>query len=94
MLGIKPHRVLAEWYRVLRPGGILHLAVPDFEAPVRLYQETRKLSYVLGVHCGKVAIAIDQNEDTLYHNTTYDEKSLSVFLQECSFVGPQKMGLA
>ncbi|WP_274607870.1 MULTISPECIES: class I SAM-dependent methyltransferase [Thiorhodovibrio] len=31
--------VLAEWRRVLKPGGILRLAVPDFAACAKLYHE-------------------------------------------------------
>jgi ubiquinone/menaquinone biosynthesis C-methylase UbiE len=31
--------VLSEWYRVLRPDGVLRLAVPDFEACAKLYYE-------------------------------------------------------
>ena len=33
--------VLAEWYRVLSPGGVLRLAVPDFEVCARLFVEGR-----------------------------------------------------
>ena len=31
-------RVLKEWYRVLKKGGILRIAVPDFEAIVKIYK--------------------------------------------------------
>ena len=41
-------RVLAEWYRALKPGGILRLAVPDFKALIKVYQQTGELSCVLG----------------------------------------------
>jgi hypothetical protein len=75
---------------VLKPGGILRLAVSDFEALVKVYQLTGELSYVLGTLYGRMAIATDKGELTLYYKTTYDEKSLSVFLQECGFVGPER----
>jgi predicted SAM-dependent methyltransferase len=32
-------RVLWEWKRVLRPGGVLRLSVPDFELLVRIYRD-------------------------------------------------------
>jgi predicted SAM-dependent methyltransferase len=32
-------KVLQEWFRVLQPGGILRIAVPDFEVCARLYLE-------------------------------------------------------
>lgn len=83
-------RVLAEWHRVLRPGGILRLAVPDFKALIKVYQKTGELSRVLGPLYGRMAITTEQGAATLYHKTTYDEESLSVLLQECGFVGPER----
>ena len=32
--------VLKEWYRILKPGGTLRLAVPDFRALVEVYQKS------------------------------------------------------
>jgi predicted SAM-dependent methyltransferase len=32
-------RVLTEWSRVLRPGGILRLSVPDFDRIVEIYEQ-------------------------------------------------------
>src|SRR3989338_2142179 len=34
--------VLKEWYRVLKLGGILRIAVPDFEAITRVYLKYKK----------------------------------------------------
>ena len=82
--------VLAEWYRVLRPGGILRLAVPDFEALLKVYQKTGELSLVLGPLYGKMTITTEQAAAILYHKTTYDDKSLSVLLRECGFVQPER----
>jgi predicted SAM-dependent methyltransferase len=47
--------VLNGWYRILKPGGILRLAVPDFSSVVKLYEnEGLKdgLSGLIGLVCG------------------------------------------
>ena len=40
-----PHKytldTLKEWHRLLKPGGILYVAVPDFERTVELYLKTK-----------------------------------------------------
>lgn len=43
---------LKEWYRVLKSGGILRLAVSDFEAVVRIYLKTHDLESLLGLIVG------------------------------------------
>ncbi len=78
-------RALAEWHRVLTPGGLLRLAVPDFEALIRVYQQTGELSRVLGPLYGKMGVVTPAGPTTIYHKTVYDQASLTALLMECGF---------
>jgi predicted SAM-dependent methyltransferase len=72
-------RVLKEWYRVLKEGGILRLAVPDFAAICEVYQETQDLPQLLGLLFGR--------QDYLYniHYHVCDRETLSRELKEAGF---------
>ena len=71
--------VLEEWIRVLKPGGILRLAVPNFEAMVHLYTEKHiSLEKFLGPLYGKMPMG----DETIYHKTTYDYYSLKSLVEE------------
>ena len=41
-------RVLREWLRVLKPGGILRVSVPDFASLCEVYQRENNLNLVIG----------------------------------------------
>ena len=82
--------VLREWYRVLSPGGLLRLAVPDFEALIKVYRISGELTSVLGPLYGKMSIASPDGRTTLYHKTTYDEASLRSLLKDGGFVTPER----
>lgn len=71
--------VLKEWYRVLKPGGILRIAVPDFEKLVEVYLKTRDLSLILGLLVGRQ----DYPENT--HYVVFDYSSLSELLEKVGF---------
>lgn len=74
--------VLAEWYRVLRHGGRLRLAVPDFAAVVLAYQETGLvdgLTWLIGLVSG------GQRDATDYHKMIFDEPLLGQSLLEVGF---------
>lgn len=74
--------VLMEWSRVLKPTGVLRIAVPDFEAMAKLYcNEKYTLDKFLGPLFGKMP----QNDSVIYHKTTYDFDSLKKILEECGF---------
>ena len=87
--------VLSEWRRVLKyppggPGGVLRLAVPDFETMVILYlwKKEYKLESFLGPLYGKMNMETVHMEDnrfkeskTVYHKTTYDLDSLTELLE-------------
>ena len=79
--------VLAEWRRVLAPGGILRLSVPDFEVMSRLYRAGLKLEWFLGTLYGKIP---DGKGGYVYHRTTFDELSLSDVLTTAGFVRPER----
>lgn len=71
--------VLREWYRVLKEGGILRIAVPDFYSMVKLYfNEGYKLEEFLGPLYGKMVMG----DTKIYHKTTYDRESLTSILTE------------
>lgn len=83
-------RVLAEWWRVLGPGGVLRLAVPDLQALIEIYQRTGEIARILGPLYGRMQIATDEGPRMLYHKTVYDEASLGALLQECGFSDPRR----
>lgn len=83
-------RVLAEWRRVLAPAGLLRLAVPDFEALIRVYQQTGAIERVLGPLYGRMEIATQDGPRWLFHKTCYDERSLSALLRENGFSEPRR----
>jgi len=73
---------LREWYRVLKPGGILRLAVPDFEACAKLYTKgdlQNGISEILGLMVG------GQKDKYDYHNMIFDRRSLTITLKEIGF---------
>ena len=81
--------VLREWHRVLKSGGIIRLAVPDFEAMCKLYSaDLFSLKRFLGPLYGKMKpIGCDE---PIYHKTVYDFYSLIHILHITGFSNVQK----
>ena len=71
--------VLKEWKRVLKPEGILRVAVPDFEQLSKLYNNGYSLERILGPLYGK------WGDPSVYHKTVYDFRSLKTVLFICGF---------
>lgn len=75
-------RVLKEWYRVLKTGGILRLATPDFKVLTQLYiDKTITLDQMIGPLYGRWPMG----NQTIYHRTTYDFDSLKAVLETVGF---------
>lgn len=73
-------RVLKEWHRVLKPGGILRVSVPDFAELCEVYRKFGHLDLVVGPLFGR--------QDYLYniHYNIFDFATLELRLQEAGFV--------
>ena len=82
--------VLQEWYRVLKPGGVLRVAVPDFSALIEVYRECRDLSLIHGPLYGRLVISTEKGERTVYHRTTYDFQALGAVLASAGFRNPHR----
>jgi SAM-dependent methyltransferase len=74
--------VLTDWRRVLSPGGILRLSVPNFAVISKLYQSGLPLEKFLGTLYGRIP---DGQGGFVYHRTTYDEPSLRQLLGALGF---------
>lgn len=74
--------VLGKWFSKLKVGGVLRLAVPDFmELQDLYYHNNLPLSHLLGPLYGKMTMG----EETIYHKTVYDLRSLTTLLQTVGF---------
>jgi predicted SAM-dependent methyltransferase len=69
--------ILNEWRRVLKFGGILRLAVPDFKKIIKLYANDYSLNKFLGPLYGKMKM----RDKVVYHKTVYDYSSLDFLLK-------------
>lgn len=72
--------VLGEWHRVLKPGGELRVAVPDFEAMVLLYVDQ-------GVHLERLWGLFYGGGKTVWdrHQVLFDYETLCTYLQRAGF---------
>lgn len=70
---------LTHWRDLLVPGGVLRLAVPNFEAIVEHYQKTQKLQDLIGLLYG------GQNHPMNNHFIAFDTKTLCKALLDAGF---------
>ena len=79
------NKILLEWHRVLKKKGILRLAVPDFEALVKVYLQYGDLNKIAGPLYGRMIIQTPDGEKAIYHKTVYDFSSLKALLESTGF---------
>ena len=77
--------VLKEWARVLKKGGTLRIAVPDFDALKEVYDGNKDLDMILGPLFGRMEIKTPKNPRTIYHKTVYNFRALKILLEKCGF---------
>jgi len=80
---LEAKNALAEWKRVLKTDGLLRLALPDFEALVKVYSKSNDINTILGPLYGRMEI--NNGSITLFHKICYDFNSLKLLLNENGF---------
>jgi len=70
--------LLERWREVLKPNGVMRLAVPNFEVYAKLYSNgDYPLDSFLGVLYGRMPMG----DETIYHKTVYDFDSIKNLLE-------------
>lgn len=72
--------VLADWVRALKPGGLLRVAVPDFQLITEQYHAGAALPTESLLMGGQV----DEHD---VHRSIFDEESLTILLQQAGLLG-------
>ncbi len=72
-------KVLTEWFRVLKPDGVLRISIPGFEEIVAIYQKYNDLNLVLGPLVGGQTYLYN------FHYMVFDFRFLSELLKEIGF---------
>tara|TARA_R110000824_G_scaffold104214_1_gene247286 strand:+ start:1753 stop:2313 length:561 start_codon:yes stop_codon:yes gene_type:complete len=76
-------QVLEEWHRILKPGGVLRLSVPDFAKTVKIYAEKSLL--VDGIMTVMGSLVGGQRDAFDYHKIVFDEALLDQSLRDAGF---------
>ena len=75
--------VLKEWNRVLKPGGELKIAVPDFENLLKVYELTGDIKNIEGPITG--LWEVNNNSNKLFHKQIYDENKVKPIIRKLWF---------
>jgi predicted SAM-dependent methyltransferase len=74
--------LLSFWYGKLKPGGILRVSTPNFNAIAGLYKAGIPLDKVMGPMYGKMPL---NDSAFIYHRMVYDERTLTQKLEQAGF---------
>jgi len=85
-------KVLNEWKRVLKLGGILRISVPDFEGVVQVYDKYREIEGIgiLGPIFGRIEINSEKGKKVLFQKTIYDFENLKKVLEKAGFINVKR----
>ncbi len=79
--------VLNEWKRVLKKGGVLRLAVPNFSKISKLYSFN---CYSVEDFLGPLYGRMKMGDEWIYHKTCYDYNSIKTLLLDVGFINVRR----
>ncbi len=83
--------VLIEWHRVLKPGGVLRLSVPDLDILAHLLLQRHTLDVNQRFHVMRVLFGGHLHEHD-HHRAGLNQEFLSAYLERAGFVDLQRVG--
>lgn len=78
---VRTAEILAEWFRVIKPGGRLRLSVPDFDKLLNIYEDQDH-----DVHSIMKQLMGGQTYSLNYHYTIFTRSYLTGLLKDAGFV--------
>lgn len=75
----KTLEVLKEWHRVMAPGSVLKISVPDFDRAIEVYQKKGLCDWIVNLLWG------DQIYDGAFHYCAFNEPRLRDLLKKAGF---------
>lgn len=84
-------RVLAEWFRVLAPGGVLRLSVPDIDILAHLLLQRHVLDVSQRFQVMRMIFG-GQTHAHDHHRVGLNQDFMAVFLDRAGFVNLQRVG--
>jgi len=84
----KTVEVLAEWYRVLKPGGVLRISVPDLDLLIDIYESCdRNLNYIIGQLYGGHDNSYNVHM-AIFNRSSLEQLMISVGFEDCRLWSP------
>lgn len=71
---------ISNWFSRLKPGGILRISVPSFDAIIEIYSDQGK-----SIDAIKLPLLGGQDYDFNYHNSIFNYSCLTELLRRCGF---------
>jgi predicted SAM-dependent methyltransferase len=80
-------QALTEWYRVLKPDGLLRISTVDFDKLLQVYDKSGKdIDKIIGPIYGKIYVNNDTlDTDKTYHTAVYTQTKLLKVLKKAGF---------
>jgi predicted SAM-dependent methyltransferase len=79
------HNAFDQWWRVLKPNGILRLSVPNLTAAWEVYQLTKDITTLYGALYGHMEITTATGKQIVQQHAQYDQSTLSKILTQHRF---------
>lgn len=77
---IDTQKIVNEWVRVVKPGGLLRISVPSLPALIKIYEDTDDIEQIMGPLMG------GQTYDQNFHYMAFDKNNLTKIMKTAGLI--------